>query len=642
MFFYEIGLLTQHFCFVKIVMTVKRDDSALSMRKIFQKWLFIFVAVAFTLTFCLSFYLQTQQAEENAEKQIHLKLYDVIEQINQNELNLARIVHASQSETLVRVRSLAMMIKLDPSILKEKKRLQATSNTLEAEQVRISDEKGIVIAGVPESLVGQDMNADTETQPFMDAINNPNFELVQLPKTGKNQADQVQCAAVARKDAKGIVQIAYKARRLTEGLEIADIKNLAVGFRIGNNGRIIVAEGNVIVSSDDKSILGKNLDSIGIPLSELKGNQGTFWTSIIDTKTYCVYEKFERFFILGTLPASEIFENRDRNATTLVLLNFLLFGAVFILVTEMIKRIVIDGIESVNTSLKRITEGDLEEKVEVLTNQEFVALSDGINQTVQALRKAISEAATRIDNELEFARAIQLSAMPNIFPPYPTRNEFDLYATMFTAKNVGGDFYDFFLVDDNHLAIVIADVSGKGIPASLFMMTSKTVIKNFAESGISPGEIFTRTNAYLCENNDTCMFVTAFLGILEINTGRFTTVCAGHNPPLIMRAMGEIEWLRSEGGFVLAGIPGVVYSQSEWQLKTGDKIFLYTDGVTEAFNPEAAMFGEKRLKECVSSTFARNANLYTLLSYIRGEVEIFAGSAEQSDDITMLVLEYKL
>ena len=612
------------------------------MRKIFQKWLFIFVAVAFTLTFCLSFYLQTQQAEENAEKQIRLKLYDVVAQVNLNENNQGRIVQASGSETLVRVRSLAMMIKLDPSILKEKKRLQATSNLLEAEQVRISDEKGIVIAAVPETLIGQDMKADPETQPFMDAIDNPNFELVQLPKSIGTVGEQVQCAGVARKDNKGIVQIAYKARRLTEGLEIADIKNLAVGFRIGNNGRIIVTEKNIVVSSDDKLLLGKNLDTIGISLTELSGNQGAFWTKIANIKTYCVYEKFERFVIVGTLPASEIFENRDRNATTLVLLNFLLFGAVFILVTEMIKRIVIDGIESVNTSLKRITEGNLEEKVEVLTNQEFVALSDGINQTVQSLRKAISEAATRIDNELEFARAIQLSAMPNIFPPYPTRNEFDLYASMFTAKNVGGDFYDFFLVDDNHLAIVIADVSGKGIPASLFMMTSKTVIKNFAESGISPGEIFTRTNAYLCENNDTCMFVTAFLGILEINTGKLTTVCAGHNPPLLMRAFGEIEWLRSEGGFVLAGIPGVVYGQSEWQLKTGDKIFLYTDGVTEAFNPDAAQFGEKRLKECLSSTFARNANLYTLLSYVRGEVELFASSVEQSDDITMLVLEYKL
>ena len=613
------------------------------MRKIFQKWLFILIAFAFTFTFGLSIYLQTQQAKEGAEKQIRLKMNEVMEKISSNEAYLAGTCEVAKEEILVRARVVAKTLQLTPKTIDDADLMNEMAGLLGINQLYVIDTHGTVVAAVPRSFKGRDMNTDPMSVQFSRIMTTPSLEVGLVNGRGRDNDKFNERAAVIRKDGKGVVYICREAAYLKEIFEVANIKNITRNIHLGDDGFLYVSEGNNVVSAEDVNIVGKSLlVTTGIDPKKLQGGQGQFWVKLNQKKHLCMYEKYERFYIIGALPASEIFANRNKTAITLIFLNLLLFGSVFIIVSEMIKRVVINGIESVNTSLRRITEGDLEEKVEVLSNEEFATLSEGINSTVHSLRKAITDAASRIDNELEFARAIQLSAMPNIFPPYPNRNEFDIYAAMYTAKNVGGDFYDFFLIDDNHLAIIIADVSGKGIPASLFMMTSKTVIKNFAESGIPAKEIFTRTNTYLCENNEACMFVTAFLGILEINTGKFTTVSAGHNPPLIMRHDGnDVEWLHSEGGFVLAGIPGGLYAQSEWQLEAGDKVFLYTDGVTEAFNKNGRMFGEDRLKDCLSSNYARNANLFTLLSYIRQEVELFAGEAEQSDDITMLVLEYK-
>jgi sigma-B regulation protein RsbU (phosphoserine phosphatase) len=228
--------------------------------------------------------------------------------------------------------------------------------------------------------------------------------------------------------------------------------------------------------------------------------------------------------------------------------------------------------------------------------------------------------------------------LPNIFPPFPDRTEFDIYASMRPAKEVGGDFYDFFFVDDKTLALVIADVSGKGVPAALFMVISKTLIKDNAQSGKSPREVLEAVNDMLCENNDAAMFVTVFLGYLDIESGRFTYACAGHNPPLL-RAGGGYGWLKTSNGMVLAFMEGAPYKQSEIILRPDDILYLYTDGVTEAMNNEKNLFGDARLLETVN----RYAELQPegLTAVIKREIDAFAEGAEQSDDITMLALRYK-
>ncbi|MDO4563365.1 MAG: SpoIIE family protein phosphatase [Clostridia bacterium] len=245
----------------------------------------------------------------------------------------------------------------------------------------------------------------------------------------------------------------------------------------------------------------------------------------------------------------------------------------------------------------------------------------------------------RIGAELSIATQIQTSTLPCIFPPYPDRKEFSIFAQMRTAKEVGGDFYDFFFVDEDNLAIVIADVSGKGVPAALFMMISRILIKTFAQQSLSPSEIFTKTNEHLCEDNATGMFVTAWLGIFNIKTGVIRYVNAGHNKPLIRRA-SRYDWLNAKPCFVLGGMEAVKYTEHETRLEAGDALFLYTDGVTEACNMKQELFSDERLISLLNSADVSCLNPDALLPRISREIDTFAEGAEQADDITMLGVKF--
>ena len=281
-----------------------------------------------------------------------------------------------------------------------------------------------------------------------------------------------------------------------------------------------------------------------------------------------------------------------------------------------------------------------------------IRTGDEVEQLADAFRKmeedmlayirsfmAVTAEKERIGAELNVATQIQADMLPRIFPAFPARTEFDIYATMDPAKEVGGDFYDFFLVDDDHLAVVVADVSGKGVPAALFMVIAKTLIKNHAQNRETPAEVFTHTNAQLCEGNDAGLFVTAWMAVLEISTGKLTYVNAGHNPPLLQRAGGSYEWLRSRPGFVLAGMEGMRYRENEMELNPGDRLFLYTDGVTEATDANKELYGDDRLQAALDRQ--GNVPVRQLLTGIKESIDAFVGDAEQFDDITMLGLEYR-
>lgn len=244
----------------------------------------------------------------------------------------------------------------------------------------------------------------------------------------------------------------------------------------------------------------------------------------------------------------------------------------------------------------------------------------------------------RIGAELDVAAKIQTSMLPCIFPPFPNRDEFDIYATMNPAKEVGGDFYDFFMVDENHLAFVVADVSGKGVPAALFMVIGKTLIKDHTGLHDDLGEVFTEVNNILCASNSEEMFITAFEGVLNLKTGELRYVNAGHEMPFICRKNGVYEPFKIKAGFVLAGMEGIRYRSGCVQLEPGDKIFEYSDGVPEAMNSEKEQYGMDRLEKVL----AQNSNKTPgeLLPAIKAELDAFVGGAEQFDDITMLCVQF--
>ncbi len=276
------------------------------------------------------------------------------------------------------------------------------------------------------------------------------------------------------------------------------------------------------------------------------------------------------------------------------------------------------------------------DEIQVLA-ESFATLSHKTVEYVDEVRRVTAE-KERIGTELQMANQIQESMLPSIFPAFPDRPEFDIYATMTPAKEVGGDFYDFFLIDEDHLCMVMADVSGKGVPAALFMMASKIILQSCAMMGKSAAEILTKTNEAICSNNRMKMFVSVWLGILEISTGKVTAANAGHEYPAVMRG-GRFELLKDRHGLVIGGMDGIRYREYTLQMEPGDKLFLYTDGVPEATDAQLELFGTDRMIQALN----RDAQDHPdgILGHVREAVDSFVGEAEQFDDLTMLCMEYR-
>lgn len=279
------------------------------------------------------------------------------------------------------------------------------------------------------------------------------------------------------------------------------------------------------------------------------------------------------------------------------------------------------------------TGDEIEELSEAIKTMEME-----INDYIDHLTEVTAE-KERMGAELNIATQIQASMLPCIFPAFPDRNEFDIYASMDPAKEVGGDFYDFFLIDEDHIALVMADVSGKGVPAALFMVIAKTLLKNTAQSGISPKEVLSQVNTQLCENNEAEMFVTVWLGIMQISTGHMVCANAGHEYPAIRRVGGQYELLHDKHGFVLAGMEGSRYREYEITLEKGDSLFVYTDGVPEATNAENELFGTDRMLEALNQN--PDAASEEVIRQVQKAMEVFVKQAPQFDDITMLSMIYK-
>ena len=337
-----------------------------------------------------------------------------------------------------------------------------------------------------------------------------------------------------------------------------------------------------------------------------------------------------------------------------------LIAVVVLLIALAIYRLWLKGfMRQFNLLLKgiiRMGEGELEPMASVpYTIQEFETMQQEIDRTSLALNQQMDtirrmerkqmeqenmiKEQERIVKELSTARQIQKSVLPHIFPPFPDRAEIDLFATMDPAKDVGGDFYDFYFIDEDHLCLVIADVSGKGIPAALFMMLSKRILEDLARQEPTPSTILEKTNDLLCDNNQAEMFVTVWLGILEISTGKLTAANAGHEFPAICKKGGLFELYKDTHGFVVGGMEGVHYKGYDLQLNPGDKLFVYTDGVPEATDGSGEMFGTDRMIETLRSCTDNTPE--EILQGVKSAVDSFVGDAEQFDDLTMMCLEYK-
>lgn len=347
------------------------------------------------------------------------------------------------------------------------------------------------------------------------------------------------------------------------------------------------------------------------------------------------------------LDMSEVRSYLNSFLFNMILISFAIIGVTMVSYIFFVRKVVTSPLGKLADFTQEITNfGTFEDqRIYIQTGDEIQSLSESFNFMLAELENYIANLSKvtaekeRIGAELDIAKHIQASMLPCIFPAFPDRKEIDIYATMTPAKEVGGDFYDFFMVDDRHLAIVMADVSGKGVPAALFMVIGKTLIKDHTVPGSDLGKVFTDVNNLLCEANSEGLFITAFEGVLDLVTGTFNFVNAGHEMPYICKANGDFEAYKVRPGFVLAGMEDMKYRAGTMTLEVGDKIFQYTDGVTEATNSNNELYGMERLGKILNAQ--KHTSPSEILTAVKADIDNFVGDAPQFDDITMLCLEYR-
>ena len=618
------------------------------MRRTFQLWLFVSVALAFAALFYLTYYLQTKEAFNSAESLIELRMDDAKKQISINENNLKAVLDICNASMANDVKTVAYILECVPAFATDAHKLEELRQVMGYDEIHVVNKHGLIencaidpVIGNAEHYIGFNLKLHAQSEPFVHGIGKRDFVLVQPPLPRGMDRKLFQYGGASRLDDVGIVQLGISVSFLERAMENNSLATLSPGLRIGIGGEILILRGEKIVGAARVDLEGRTLTSIGLDqklIDDIHQGEGSFSAEIDGVKFFGLYIQSGDLTLVGIMPNYEVTSKRNGVAIQLIIAGLVLMLVVFLSVSKLVQTIVIDGIDRINISLGRITAGHLDEKVEEDNSEEFRKLSGGINTTVEALKGAIAAEKTRLNSELEFARAVQISALPQIHDD----PRFEIYASMEAAKEVGGDFYDFFIVDESHLAFLIADVSGKGIPAAMFMMNAKAQLKsNILNNPKKPlDEVIYDVNNSICEGNDACMFVTVFVGVLDLRSGLLTYVNAGHNAPIVRRANGEASWLPVENGFVIGGMDGVSYVQETFQLSPGDGVLLYTDGVTEAMNPQLALYGDDRLITLMDGPIMHSAPSDCILDELKGDVLAFADGAPQSDDITMLFLRY--
>ncbi|MEA5019976.1 MAG: SpoIIE family protein phosphatase [Gordonibacter sp.] len=434
-----------------------------------------------------------------------------------------------------------------------------------------------------------------------------------------------------------------------DGQEVDGLQNVQLllkNYTVGNDENSFVAfveKGKVVAATDSQAQGMSFQDAYGIDvdIATVAQNGHSVQATATSGIDYALYVRstdgidivvgLSMDYVLNAVPALR---------AVLMVSYAVIFIILFVALAILLDRKVVRAIHLTNVSLEKITAGNLEEEVRVDSSVEFSVLSEGINQTVSSLKEAVrrAEAAAWMERELSIASDIQLAAMPpDMSSVLQRNNNFTLYADIKAAKEVGGDFYDYFLIGEQYLGFVVADVSGKGIPAAMFMMTAKTHIKLYMEQGGDLSEAFDSINEKLCEHNDVEMFVTVFAGIVNLKTRELHYINAGHNPTALLRD-GAIEWLRARSGPLVGMIESANYHEQKMSLTPGDLLFMYTDGVTEASNINRERYGTSRLAGVLKQT--EGQSVQEVAASVYDEVVAFENGAPREDDITMLLLQW--
>ncbi|HAQ51792.1 MAG TPA: hypothetical protein DCR12_03390 [Lachnospiraceae bacterium] len=521
------------------------------------------------------------------------------------------------------------------------------ANEGEVSEINIVDENGIVTHSSNPEMVGVDFHSDSYLSGFLCLLDRDGYYAEDFyPNPFDSNANlKMVYNAITVKNYKGFIAFGYDREILQNQMESKLWKGVT-GNRIGNTGFLMVC-------NNDKTIVGvteaalSDVIKMGVPYNgqvALPAEESTITydrTDFYGVESYVATVKKPDYYLIAAYPVSEANVLRGKYNTLFLIIFTIILTALFVLLFILLKNHVVREVSSIHKSLKRITAGNLDEKANVEGSLEFYELSGGVNDTVYRLKDMIREAKEQLAAEMENARRIQESAVPKVFPE---DERFSIFASMDTAEAVGGDFYDFFMAGDN-LVIVMADVSGKGMPAALYMMRAMTLIRTYAAQGLSVEEVVEKTNKKLCEDAVKDRFVTAWVGFLDLKTGVLSYVHAGHTLPILINS--EVSFLRQKIDLVMGGFEMAKYRRQEIALSPGDSIYLYTDGVTEAHNPDEELYGENRLltfiREHADDSKAHKGNEFCedKCQMILSDVTAFEKDAPQFDDITMMWVRYE-
>jgi len=535
------------------------------------------------------------------------------------------------------------------------RRLKQIADDTVLDEIWITDDKGhAYLRNISE--IDFTFSPDREKQPqayaFWPLLTGKSKAVVQEARQREVDTQVFKYAGVAGVDKPRIVQVGYHAALLQQ-------LRLRMGLtRLINQ---LVSEGSVIaIRVLDKSMItvdyaerdrGERLPQPTerelvnvLSVAKEERTQSFLERSVLQVIAPIGEEggKLQGGAILVTLPTNHV-QAAIRNQTRLAMAVsglVLLFGSVIAIFGA---KTISKPIAHLTEMTRRIAAGDFTQRIDIPAKNEIGVLAASFNEMTRRLNESIEHlkettvAKERIESELQIAHEIQMSMLPKSFPPFPERHEFDIFAMIAPAKEVGGDFYDFFFIDDDHLCFAVGDVSGKGVPAALFMAVTKTLFKATAVNGGTPGEILARLNAEICRDNESCMFVTMFCGILNIRTGQVDYSNGGHNVPFYLH-QGGVSPLENLGGRALGLVERSPYASGRMILLPGEALLLYTDGITEAMDPDETLYSDQRLEQFL--TLNRGSPPRQIIADLVSDIRHFAGEAPQSDDITALTLTY--
>jgi len=574
-----------------------------------------------------------------SKRQAHVviaqRLIDLSMDVNEWRDNYKRLRDNTNSGSLAKTRMLARLIQYDPDILKNETHLKELAAALNVDSICVSDGDGILIASTEPGFLGFHMDSTAQSAEFMPAISDKTFELVQEPQERGIDHMIVQYAGVARLDAPGIVQIAYEADNVFNYSDIELMRGIMRALPIGQNGRFLVLEDGrdpVVFASGDPSENGCRLSELGFRRDPILPD-----SIFLRGKPY-YYENVqipnEPRRVLAVMPKGEVFGTRNRAMVFILGIYLAFFALFYFLLSHLIRRTVTDGFYEVNRALDKIIAGDLTQTVNVRSNPEFLALSDGINTMVGGLKKNLTDSRRRVRRENELAKSIQLTLIPAPGKHFPEFGQIDFASSFVLAAHRGSDVLETFVTDAGRPVFVMAEAIGDSVSACLSMMKFRAIFQPCVASASEPIDVMNRGMA-VCKDEKVFrkQFISVFIGFFDLENRRLDFVNAGFYPPFLRRSGGVFEQLRASAGEVFTTAHPVEFRQESITFEPGDTFFACSNGIFSYCDSERHSFTKKMLSAALDASQGDSAQ--GLLDDLAASIRGFSGELPPDDDVVM-------